>query len=50
MQTHSALLPPKAYDSPHFQKEFMRVTKHFLQNISEITTNIWHISLPSYAD
>jgi len=26
----------------------MKVTKHFLQIISEITTYIGHISLPSY--
>ena len=29
-KTYSALLSPKAYDSPHLWKEFMRVTKHFL--------------------
>ena len=32
-KTYSALLPPKAYDSPRLWNEFMRVTKHFLQRI-----------------
>jgi hypothetical protein len=29
---YSALLPPKAYDSPQLWNELMRVTKYFLQN------------------
>jgi hypothetical protein len=31
-KTYSALLPPKAYDSPQLRNELMRFTKHFLQN------------------
>jgi hypothetical protein len=49
-KTYSALLSPKAYDSPHLWKEFMRVTKHFLQINAEITMYIWHTYLPSYVD
>jgi hypothetical protein len=33
LKTYSALLPPKAYDSPHLLNECMRVTKYFLQCI-----------------
>ena len=32
-KTYSALLPPKAYDSPHLWNKFTMVTKHFLQSI-----------------
>ena len=32
-KTYSALLPPKAYDSPHLWHEFVRVTKHSLRSI-----------------
>jgi len=49
-KTYSALLPSNAYDSPHLGKEFMSVTKDLLQMIAEITTYIWHTSLPSYVN
>jgi hypothetical protein len=32
-KTYSALLPPKAYDSPRLWNEFMGVSKHFPQSI-----------------
>jgi len=32
-KTYSALLPFRAYDSPHLWNVFMRVIKHFLQSI-----------------
>ena len=32
-KTYSALLAPKAYDSPHVWNEFVRITKHSLRSI-----------------